>query len=308
MGLILIALGLGVALAAYELSPSVHSRVDAYARAIRSANAAHREADAHLSNVNVATEVAEHHAARAQGLPSPPPRTPPARPPTPPPAAPSAAPPAAPPAPPSPAPPPATAPPPAPAPSAPAAPPGAPAPAPIPVPPPPPPSPPQATPDAHADAAQTAADAAVDHAAAATDANRTAAQSTADAAKNAQTQAEKQQAAQSAQKVLERERQIEDALARLGIGKCGVHIYSGITAQRRDLLIGKLRGAGMTVTGDNPWSIDTNMSGVILRAVWDPKTSKLRLIISDWGPLAQIAGCDVVWGKIDTRLKEVLGA
>jgi len=287
--LILLALGLGVALTAYELSPGVHSRVDAYARAIRSANDAHREADAHLSNVNAATNVAEHHAARAQEPPVQPTIRPPVQPPVPP------APPPAPTPRPTPTPTPTVTPPPTPA---------APPPAPTPE------APPQVdtVADAHADAAQSAADAAVDHAAAATDANRAAAQNTAEAAKNAKTQAEKQAAAQSAQKVLEREKQIEDALARLGVGKCGVNIITNITAQKRDLLIAKLRGAGMIITGDNPWNIDTNMSGIQLRAVWDPKSFKLRLIVSDWGPLAAIAGCDTVWGKINTRLKEVLGA
>lgn len=284
--LILLALGLGVALAAYELAPGVHSRVDAYARAIRAANAAHSEADVHLTNAHVSADAADYHAARATQEPMRPVRpmrpTPPVRPPAPPP--PSLAPtPTAPPAPPT-------------APSAPTA----------PVSPLPPIAPIQPPSDAHADAAQTAADAAVDHAAAATDANRTAAQATADAAKAAQTQAEKQAAAQSAQKVLDREKQIDDMIAKLGLGKCGVHIVSGITAQRRDQLITRLRGAGMTVTGDNPWNIDTNMSGVTLRAVWDPRSSKLRLIVTDWGFLAQAAGCDVVWSKIDTRLKEVL--
>jgi hypothetical protein len=46
---------------------------------------------------------------------------------------------------------------------------------------------------------------------------------------------------------------------------------------------------------------------VTLRAVWDPKKQSLRLIITDWGTLAELAGCDMVWGKIDPRLKEILG-
>lgn len=312
--LILLALGLGVALTAYELSPRVHSRVDAYARALRAAHAAHQEADVHLSNAGTATAVAEHHAERAQELPRP--QAPP-RPAPPPVASPPVvqapvvppSPPSVPPVQPPPAQPPVQAPPPSPAPT-PTAPPVPTAPTAPPQPPFPPPAPtvPTDTTGAHADAAKTAGDAAADHVAAATEANRNAAQQTAEAAKNAQTQAEKQAAAQSAAKVLEREKQIDDALARLGIGKCGVHVYSAITPQRRDMLITRLRTAGMTVTGDNPWNIDTNMSGVKLRAVWDPRKNVLRLIVNDWGTLAEIAGCDVVWGKIDTRLKEVLGS
>lgn len=305
--LILLALGLGVALTAYELSPRVHSRVDAYARALRGAYAAHQEADVHLSNAGTATAVAEHHAERVQEAPRPVPRPRPApspvvvQPPPPPVVQPPVMPP------PVVQPGPVVQPPPIPAPTVPPAP-APPTAPPQPTPLPAPPTVPADTADAHAEAAKSAGDAAADHVAAATEANRNAAQQTADAAKNAQTQAEKQAAAQSAAKVLERQKQIDDALARLGIGKCGVHVYSAITPQRRDMLITRLRGAGMTVTGDNPWSIDTNMSGVKLRAVWDPKKNVLRLIVNDWGTLAEIAGCDVVWGKIDTRLKEVLGS
>lgn len=303
--LILLALGLGVALTAYELSPRVHSRVDAYARALRAAHAAHGEADAHLGNAENATAVAEHHAARAQEPPRPAPQPrPPVQPvplPVQPPFVPQPAPPVTPP-------PPQSVPPPPPQPTVPPQPTPTPTPT-VPSPTAPPlPSVPADTTDAHADAANTARDAAADQVAAATEANRNAAQNTAEAAKNAQTQAEKQAAADSAAKVLEREKQIDDALARLGIGKCGVHVYSAITPQRRDMLITRLRAAGMTVTGDNPWSIDTNMSGVKLRAVWDPRKNVLRLIVNDWGTLAEIAGCDVVWGKIDVRLKEVLGS
>ena len=75
--LILLALGLGAALTVYELSPRTRARVDAYARAIRSANMAHQAADAHLGNTNAAAAAAVRHTQQAgaarQATPTPPP-------------------------------------------------------------------------------------------------------------------------------------------------------------------------------------------------------------------------------------------
>jgi len=89
--LILIALGLGVALTAYELSPRTHTRVDDYVRAIRSAHAAHQAADVHLSNAHAAVVTAVRHTEQSNAVarqpppaPMPPPSapTPPTAPPT----------------------------------------------------------------------------------------------------------------------------------------------------------------------------------------------------------------------------------
>ena len=60
--LILLALGLGVGLTVYEFSHRVHTRVDAYARAIRAAHDAHVAADAHLVNASAASVTAGNHA------------------------------------------------------------------------------------------------------------------------------------------------------------------------------------------------------------------------------------------------------
>lgn len=264
--LILLALGLGVALSAYELSPHARSRIDDYARAIREAHAAHQAADVHLSNAGTSSIIAAQHAQAADAvqqvtraiheeahaahqaatahLPSIPP-----------------------------------------------------VPAPM-------PTPSQDLAEAHANAAQVATDAGVDHAVAATAANQAAAQNTADAAKNAKTEAERAAAAQSAAKVLEREKKIAAALASLGVGECGVRSYARVTARVKDQLLTKLHGEGMTVTGDNPWNIDTNQAEVKLRAVWDPKAQVLKLVVASsaaWAP------CSVIWDRIEPKLREVIG-
>lgn len=175
---------------------------------------------------------------------------------------------------------------------------------PAPVPSPPPPAPTQTVADAHAVTAQVAADTGVDHAIAATVANQQAAQSTADAARSARTTAERLAAADSASRVLEREKRIEGALASLGVGQCGVRSYPRVTPQVRDAILAKLHADGMIVTGDNPWDVDTQMAGVKLRAVWDPRTQVLRLIVT---ASALFATCEVIWERVDPSLRSIIG-
>jgi hypothetical protein len=140
------------------------------------------------------------------------------------------------------------------------------------------------------------------------EANQLAAQHTADAAKRAQSSNERIAAAQSAAKVLEREKVIATALADFGIGQCGVHSYSRVTARVKDLLLTRLHGEGMVVTGDNPWNIETHQYDVKLRAIWDPNGQVLRLIVTAGrGGYAGLVTCDQIWGKIDPIVKGVLG-
>ena len=333
--LILLALGLGAALTVYELSPRTRSRVDAYVRAIRSANVAHQKADAHLGTANAVAVTAVRHAQQANAArqaatwqtpwspgpaPAPAPWMPPWVPmPTPMQPAPMQ---------------------PAPMQQQPPMQPTVeqpmpmqptveqpmpmqptveqpmpmqpmPEPSPAPLPPPPyaqPPVPVQDIADAQANAADVATDVAVDHAAQAIEANQEAAQSTADAAQNAQTEAERQLAAQSAAKVLEREKKIAAALASLGIGQCGVRSYPRVTERTKNALLAKLRSEGMAVSGDNPWNINTNQYGVKLRAVWDPNAQLVKLIVTAGkGGYFGAVTCAEIWKKIDPIMKEVIG-
>ncbi len=285
--LILLALGLGAALTAYELSPRTRSRVDSFVSAIRSAQAAHQTAEARLGNANAAaataTRRAQQAAAARQAAPQPSaqwPMQPPVQwmpmpmPPvqqTPSPVPMSEPMPLAPPAP------------------------SVPAPA-------------QDVADAYANAAQAATDAAVDQAAGAIEANQEAAKNTAEAAQSAQTEAERQAAAQSAAKVLEREKKIAAALASLGVGQCGVNSYPRVTERIKNTLLAKLNSEGMAVTGNNPWNVDTRQRGVKLRAVWDPKRQALKLIVTAGkGGYFGLVTCEEIWKKIDPIMKEVIG-
>ena len=163
--------------------------------------------------------------------------------------------------------------------------------------------------DTHAVASQNAPnpEIAAGHAQIAEAAHRDAAGNTAVAAAAAQTSDQRQAAVESAAHVEDREKNF-------GVGQCTLHTYARVTAQVKDALLTKLHAEGMTVTGVNPWFIDTHKSKVWLRAAWDPTTQVLKLIVtagaSDAGPLGDAwpkIVCPEVWKKIDPIMKELTG-
>jgi hypothetical protein len=83
-----------------------------------------------------------------------------------------------------------------------------------------------------------------------------------------------------------------------------VHTYLHVTPLVRDAILAKLHAEGMTVTGQGPWDIDTQLAGVKLRALWDPKTQVLRLIVT---ASASYAPCAMIWARIDPTLREIIG-
>jgi hypothetical protein len=165
--------------------------------------------------------------------------------------------------------------------------------------------------DAHLHAAGEATDptVAAQHVAEAQAANRIAAGLTAGAAGVAGTDQQRATTTTSAQTVTERDQKIAAALAALGVGQCGVHVYEHVTSQKKDALIAKLHAEGMAVAGTNPWDIETHEHGVKLRAVWDPEVQVLRLIVtSGEGGYAGLVTCDRIWEKIDPIVKGIVGS
>ncbi len=165
--------------------------------------------------------------------------------------------------------------------------------------------------DAHLAAARGTPDptVAVQHAQDAAVANREAAKETSKAAETAKTPDQRAGAAQSAGAVDARSAAIADAMAKLGVGQCDVRTYARVTPRVRDALLSKLHGEGMTVTGDNPWDVDTHVHDVKLRAVWDPRDQVLKLIVTA-GAGGWTGGlvCAAVWDRIDPIMKEVTAA
>jgi hypothetical protein len=85
-------------------------------------------------------------------------------------------------------------------------------------------------------------------------------------------------------------------------GKCGVHNYPSITQAKVDLMIAEMRRQGMTVTGANPWDVDTKQHSVKLRGTWDSGKQILSVIVTDkdW-----YVPCGEIWTKIDSLMPHI---
>ncbi len=85
-------------------------------------------------------------------------------------------------------------------------------------------------------------------------------------------------------------------------GKCGQHCYSNIDRAKIDEILDALKKNGCTVTGDNPWDVDTHKYGIKLRGTWDEKTSTLCIIVTDkdW-----YVPCSKIWDYIDPLIHNI---
>lgn len=90
----------------------------------------------------------------------------------------------------------------------------------------------------------------------------------------------------------------------MGDGKCGKHEYSNINQQKVDLMIKELNEHGISVSGNNPWTIDPKQYGIKLQATWDQGSSKLYIIVTDKSFLVP---CSKIWEKIDPLMKHIEG-
>ena len=61
-------------------------------------------------------------------------------------------------------------------------------------------------------------------------------------------------------------------------GKCGVQTYPNITQQKMNFILNALSNDGATVTGSNPWFVDTHKFGVRLEGNWNEDTHILTII------------------------------
>ncbi len=161
--------------------------------------------------------------------------------------------------------------------------------------------------DLQSNIARAATDVAVQFVDAAASANREAAQETARAAETARTDQQRAEAARSAAAVVAREDKIAAEKAKLGVGQCGVRSYARVTPQVKDALLARLHAEGMTVTGSNPWDIETRKYDVKLRALWDPRAQTLKLIVTAGkGGLLGLVTCEAIWERIEPILKEII--
>lgn len=90
---------------------------------------------------------------------------------------------------------------------------------------------------------------------------------------------------------------------------CEVKTYQNISKYKIDYLRQQLAGDGATITGDNPWDVDTHKGGSIitstvkLRATWNEPAKTLTIEITD---KPGVASCEKVWSVIDEQFQPIL--
>jgi hypothetical protein len=97
------------------------------------------------------------------------------------------------------------------------------------------------------------------------------------------------------------------ALSRPGVpdgGNCGTHSYGNIDQTKIDAIITQLKSNGATVSGNNPWDVDTRNHGVKLQGAWSKKTSKLSVAVIDrnW-----YVPCTKIWDTVDPLIHYIQG-
>jgi hypothetical protein len=86
------------------------------------------------------------------------------------------------------------------------------------------------------------------------------------------------------------------------MSKHGMHSYENINRAKVDTIINALIAHGSIVTGENPWSIDTQKHGVRLLGDWNEKTATLNITVThaDW----YVPGT-TLWENIDSLMSQV---
>jgi|GEM_PF-959527 hypothetical protein len=82
----------------------------------------------------------------------------------------------------------------------------------------------------------------------------------------------------------------------------GTRIYPNVVRQRVDAMLDELMKNGATITGNNPWVIDTRQSGVKLKGEWSEDTSTLSvtLIGKEW-----YVPSSMIWETIETSMSQL---
>jgi hypothetical protein len=88
----------------------------------------------------------------------------------------------------------------------------------------------------------------------------------------------------------------------MGDGKCGAKHYGGIDEQKMNQVVETLRENGNTVSGGNPYTVDTGQFGIKLKGTWDEGGQSLTVIVTD---KAMLVPCGKIWDKIDPLLRKL---
>ncbi len=80
--------------------------------------------------------------------------------------------------------------------------------------------------------------------------------------------------------------------------------YPNIGRHQIDVMLGELLINGATITGNNPWHIDTRQSGVKLRGEWSEDSSTLSVTLTGKG---WYAPSSVIWRTIESLISQISG-
>ena len=88
----------------------------------------------------------------------------------------------------------------------------------------------------------------------------------------------------------------------MGDGKCGRHNYDRIDQSKMDAILKALTENGCTISGNNPWDVDTHKYGIKLQGSYDPNKEILSIIVTakDW-----YVPCSKIWDFIDSTIKHI---
>src|SRR5690606_17789280 len=79
---------------------------------------------------------------------------------------------------------------------------------------------------------------------------------------------------------------------RCSVSRCGERVYRAIDARKVERILVALRRDGATITGSNPWDLDTRRYGVRLRGMWDRDAAILRVIVVS---RSFVVPCSQIW-------------
>ncbi len=85
-------------------------------------------------------------------------------------------------------------------------------------------------------------------------------------------------------------------------GKCGVHHYANISQAKIDKILQALKDNGSTVSGNNPWDVNTNKFGIKLQGSWNASSQVLSIIVTDKDFFVP---CSKIWDTIDPLINHI---
>ncbi len=83
---------------------------------------------------------------------------------------------------------------------------------------------------------------------------------------------------------------------------CGKRTYDNIDRSHVDTILKSLIKHGSTVSGQNPWDVETKSHGVCLRGEWNQEMSKLTITVTDadWYVTKK-----KIWENIESLMRHV---